>query len=186
MNRAWITVKLFVLMMILTGIIYPFLILGIAKLGMPNSSKGGLVTKQNKVIGAHLIGQKFENDSYFWGRPSAVDYNTLPSGGSNLGPTSKKLKKAVEERKQYLAKSHEIFNNSKIPAELLFTSGSGLDPHISLTTAYFQVPRIAKARNLAEKDIKSLINKLKINPLWGLFGESYVNVLELNLSLEEI
>ena len=175
---------MFLWMTFLTGIIYPLLITAIAQLTMKQKADGDFLSVKDKTVGATLIAQKFESDKYFWARPSAVDYNPLPSGGSNLGPTSAALKKAVEERQEKIIKAHPVDKN-KIPTELLFASGSGLDPHISVFTAYFQIERVAKSRGLESSDIKHLIDSMVIKPRLGFLGEACVNVLMLNKALDE-
>lgn len=169
--------RMFIAMMVLTGVLYPLLITAIAKIAFPFKAEGQFVAVKGKKTGSLLIGQKFESDRYFWPRPSAVDYNPLPSGGSNLGWTSDALKQAVEKRREKLQKA---------PAELLFASGSGLDPHISIETAYYQIDRIAAARGLERSRIKELIDDKIQNPQLGFLGPKYVNVLALNLALDEI
>jgi potassium-transporting ATPase KdpC subunit len=148
-------------------------------------SGGDFLASKEKVVGATLIAQKFESDKYFWARPSSIDYNPLPSGGSNLGPTSAALKKFVEERQEKIIKAHHV-DKDKIPPELLFASGSGLDPHITIPTAYFQIERVAKARGVESKDIKNLIDSRVIKPSMGFLGEACVNVLILNRALDEL
>jgi potassium-transporting ATPase KdpC subunit len=184
MKSMWNNVRMFLWMTFLTGIIYPLLITAIAQLTMKQKADGNFLTSNEKVVGAILIAQKFENDKYFWARPSAIDYNPLPSGGSNLGPTSAALKKTVEERKEKIAKAHSVAND-KIPAELLFASGSGLDPHINVSTAYFQIERVAKSRGIESKDIKNLVDHMTTKRSLGFLGEACVNVLLLNKALDD-
>lgn len=176
-------------MMLLTGIVYPLIVTGIAQILFKTKADGDLISAKGKQIGAALIAQKFTEEKYFWPRPSAIDYNPLPSGGSNLGATSAALKKAVDERAAFLMKAHGIEDPTKIPSELLFASGSGLDPHISPSAAFFQINRILKARNLEEKigreSITKLINNLTEKRCLGFIGELRVNVLKLNLALDE-
>lgn len=181
--KIWNNVRMFVWMTLLTGIIYPFLITGIAQMTMTQKADGDFVIVNDRRIGAALIAQKFESDKYFWGRPSSIDYNPLPSGGSNLGPTSAALKKAVDERKDKILKSNSA---KEIPSELLFASGSGLDPHISVATADYQIDRIAKARNLDAKIIKQLVDQMTIRPTLGILGSPIVNVLILNKALDNL
>lgn len=176
---------MFLWMTVLTGMIYPLLITAVAQLTMKQKAGGDFLSSKGKIIGATLIAQKFESDRYFWPRPSSVDYNPLPSGGSNLGPTSAALKKAVEERQDKIGKA-QGGNKDKIPAELLFASGSGLDPHINIPTAYFQIERIAKARGVEGNAIKSLVDKMTIKRGWGFLGEACINVLVLNMALDEL
>lgn len=176
MRDLWSNLKMFLWLTLITGIAYPLLITGIAQLTMKQQADGDFIISKGKVVGASLIAQKFESDRYFWGRPSAVDYNPLPSGGSNLGPTSEALKKAVDERKAVIEKWYGN-NKINIPNELLFASGSGLDPHITPPTAYFQVDRIIKARGWDESStqvhLMKLINDLTEPRTFG-FVESLV------------
>lgn len=178
MNTFKTAVKVFLFMTALTGLIYPLLVTGIAQLIMPKFANGSLIQKRDQTVGSVLIAQNTKEDRYFWPRPSAIDYDPMkPSGGSNLGPTSQKLKEVIEERKQKVG--------DKAPPELLYASGSGLDPHISLETAYFQIPRVAKARSMNESDLKNLIDHLSEGKQLGFLGERYVNVLSLNHVLDE-
>lgn len=185
MKKIGNNMRMFLWMTLLTGIIYPLLITSVAQLTMKHKVDGDFVISKDRIIGATLIGQKFQSDKYFWGRPSAIDYNPLPSGGSNLGPISAVLKRAVEERKTQLAQSHGV-EPAKIPSELLFASGSGLDPHISIEAAYFQIERVAKARSLEQKEVKKLMDSLLIRRSLGFLGEPYFNVLMLNKALDEM
>jgi K+-transporting ATPase ATPase C chain len=171
-------------MTFLTGILYPLLITGIAQLTLKQKANGNFVSKQERIVGATLVAQKFERNDYFWPRPSSIDYQPMPSGGSNLGPTSAALKKVIEERKQKILKAHNV-DVDTIPAELLFASGSGIDPHISVEAAYFQMERVGKARAMDNKVLKSLIDGMIIKRRWGFLGEAYVNVLMLNLALDK-
>jgi potassium-transporting ATPase KdpC subunit len=185
MKKLAHSLRMFLWMVFLTGIVYPLLITAIAQLTMKSQADGEFVLSKEKKIGALLIGQKFESDKYFWSRPSATDYNALPSGGSNLGPTSVELKKIVQKRLEKITKADPVAKN-EVPSELLFASGSGLDPHISVSAANFQVKRVAKARGLDQQQVKKLIEKQKIAPSFGFLGEERVNVLLLNYSLDQI
>lgn len=185
MKKRWNNVRMFLWMTFLTGVVYPLLITAIAQLTMRQKAEGDFLLSNEKVVGATLIAQKFESDQYFWARPSSIDYNPLPSGGSNLGPTSAALKKAVEERQAKIIKAHHV-TKDKIPAELLFASGSGLDPHIGISTAYFQLERVAKARGLEKKDIQNVIDRIVTKQDMGFLGEACVNVLLLNKILDEL
>lgn len=185
MKKLWNNVLMFLWMTVLTGIIYPLLITAIAQFTMKHKADGSFVKSNGKIVGSALIAQKFESEKYFWSRPSAVEYSPLPSGGSNLGPTSSVLKKAVEERQAKILKSHQV-EKDKIPSELLFASGSGLDPHISIPAAKFQAERIAKARGISNEDVTKLIDQMKINRSLGFLGSEYVNVLLLNQALDEL
>lgn len=168
--------RLFFILVIITGVIYPLVVNVVANLFFPFQAQGSLIIKNDQIVGSKLIGQKFNSDKYFHSRPSACNWNALPSFASNLGPTSKELKKQVEERKIMLG------SNSP-PSDLLFASGSGLDPHISLKAAFFQADRVAKARNVDVSRINALINKQKENSLLGL--NPIINVLSLNLKLDQ-
>lgn len=175
--------RLFLWMVLLTGIVYPLLITAIAFIAFKQKSEGDFISVDGKPVGSRLIAQKFESEKYFWPRPSAIDYNPLPSGGSNLGPTSAALKKAVEERKSALTKAHP---GKEIPSELLFASGSGLDPHISLEAAHYQMERVAKARGIDGEMIEKAIAETMEGPRFGIFGTPCVNVLRLNSTLDRI
>lgn len=189
MNTLLTSLRLFLWMTFLIGIVYPMIILLFGFSLFNTKSHGDLIEYQGQIVGAKLIGQKFESERYFFGRPSAVDYNPLNSGGSNLGPTSLKLREAVLSRKNKLKLIHNV-QGEKIPSELLFTSGSGLDPHISLETAYFQISRIVKARNLnpanGEQLIKNLIDSLIETNHYLSIQKPYINVLLLNISLDQL
>jgi K+-transporting ATPase ATPase C chain len=184
-----IALKFLLIMTVLTGVIYPFFITGVAQLAFPAKANGSLIMKDGKIIGSELIGQKFDSSIYFWSRPSAIDYNPIPSGASNLGPTSDNLKKQVAERRKLFAANNSIADTSAIPKEMLFASASGLDPHISPEAALLQLKRVAMARNLNEKQkqkVQQLIKNKTEEPQFLLFGESRINVFELNLALDSI
>ena len=168
---------------ILCGIIYPLAVTAAAKIFFPNRSNGSLVSAGGKVVGSKLIGQSFASPDYFHSRPSAAGngYDPLASGGSNLGPTNRQLSDRIEAD---AAKLHTENPSIPVPADLLTTSASGLDPDISLEAANFQVPRIAKARSISEPELRSLIQTHTIARQFGILGEPRVNVLELNLALD--
>lgn len=177
----WQGVRLFLCLALLTGIAYPLIITGIAYMIFPGKAGGSLIMAKGHIAGSALIAQKFTSDRYFWPRPSAVDYNPLRSGGSNLGPTSAVLKRKVEERRRMLRQKHGVADGTPIPSVLLYASGSGLDPHITRRAAYFQVDRIAKARGWGEEE------KKKINDLiHSLDKRASINVLILNQALDEL
>lgn len=181
--------KMFLWMTVLTGCLYPFVITEVVAVIMPRKSTGSLIRVQGKTVGSALIAQKFTSNKYFWPRPSAVGYDPLHSGGSNLGPTSAALKKAVDERRNLILHVHGNIIPETIPSELLYASGSGLDPHISPEAAFFQIDRIVKARGMhseaGQKMLQELINSMVEERKYGFFGERYVNVLLLNIALDE-
>lgn len=177
--------KLVLLMTFLTGIAYPLIMTVIAQVIMHHNAQGSLVRYKDKIIGSYLIGQTFTKDNYFWSRPSATDYNTLPSGGSNLGPTSKKLKELVKQRQEHLGKAHSQALIEEIPGDMLYASGSGLDPDITVKSAMFQLSRVAKANNIDQESLKALILKLSKTYI-PFLGPLRVNVLELNIALDEL
>ncbi len=184
------SLKLLGWLTLLTGVIYPLFITGIGYLILPHKTNGSLLYVKGEIVGSALIGQKFEDSKYFWPRPSAHNYDALASGGSNYGPTSKDLKKAIDERKAALMKAHSIENADEIPSELLFASGSGLDPHITPKAALFQMKRVAKARKMDNekgyKALEDLINSQTDKPFLGFIGETCVNVLTLNIALDKL
>ncbi len=190
MRYFWQSLKLFIWMTILLGCIYPLLITGIAYYSLFEKANGSLIQVKSQIMGSQLIAQKFEDNRYFWSRPSAVDYHPVPSGGSNLGPTSAKLKIIVEERRYKLLQAHPGQQAEQIPKDLLFASGSGLDPHISPEAAYFQVDRVAKARSMdsieGRQAIRGLIDSLLEKRSLGFLGELRINVLRLNRALDDL
>jgi potassium-transporting ATPase KdpC subunit len=189
MKTLIISFKILLVFTILTGIIYPLFITGIAQLALPAKANGSLIMKDGKIIGSELIGQKFDSSIYFWSRPSAIDYNPIPSCGSNFGPTSEKLKKQVIDRRVSFVYNNSVSDTLKIPKEMIFASASGLDPHISPEAALLQTNRIVKARHLNElqkNQLNTLVNSLVKNPQFGIFGESRINVLELNLRTDSL
>ena len=189
MKTVGIAIKIFLVFTILTGVIYPLLVTGIAQVVFPKQANGSLILKDNKVIGSELIGQKFDRTIYFSSRPSANEYNPLPSGGSNYGLTSAKLKAQVTERRNKFSVFNGLGKNAEIPSEMLFASASGLDPHISPEAAGLQINRIAKARNLSnvqEQKLKLLVKSMGEAPQWTCLGESRINVLLLNIALDKL
>jgi len=189
MKTLTTSLKIFLFFTVLTGIIYPLAVTGIAQLAFPSKSNGSLIVRNEKAVGSELLGQQFDSTIYFSPRPSAIAYNTLPSGGSNLGLTSVKLTKVVEERKKQFLGFNQLASNTNIPSEMLFASASGLDPHISPEAALLQVNRIAGARLLTstqKQKLLQLIEQHTEKPQFYCLGETRVNVLLLNLSLDEV
>jgi K+-transporting ATPase ATPase C chain len=176
-------------MTILTGIIYPLVMTGLAQVAFPSKSNGSLILKDGKVIGSELIGQKFDSSIYFWSRPSAIGYNPIPSGASNYGPTSDTLKKLVDFRRDFFAKNNSVNNMNDVPKEMIFASGSGLDPHISPAAAQLQVERVAQARHfdsIKKQKLVETVENLTEKPQYYILGEDRINVLILNLELDKI
>ncbi len=171
---------------LLTGIIYPLAITFVAQTFFPNQANGSVIEKNGKIIGSKLIAQNFTDEKYFHPRPSAVKYNPLPSGGTNLGPTSKQRADSAQARRKKFIQENFLADSAVVPYEMLFASASGVDPHISLESAKLQIMRVAKARGVDKKIILSLIEKYSELQQWNLFGMPRVNVLQLNLALDEI
>ncbi|HET8576512.1 MAG TPA: potassium-transporting ATPase subunit KdpC [Methylomirabilota bacterium] len=173
---------------VVTGVVYPLLVTGIAQAVFPSQANGSLIVRDGKTVGSALIGQPFDDPKYFWGRPSATTpfrYNAGASSGSNLSPTNPDLIKAVQGRVGAL-RAADPANTAPVPVDLATASGSGLDPHISPAAALYQAPRVARARKLDPQAVRLLVEKHIEGRLWGLLGEPRVNVLELNLALESL
>jgi K+-transporting ATPase ATPase C chain len=180
------TAVLLVLLAVLTGLIYPLAVTGVAWILFPRQAQGSLIVANGKVLGSALIGQPFEGPQYFWGRPSATrpfPYNAAASGGSNLGPSNPTLLQAVQARLEALHAA-DPGNTSAVPVDLVTASASGLDPDISVAAARYQAGRVAAARNLPLEQVFQLINAHTEGPQFGFLGEPRVNVLELNLVLD--
>ena len=186
MNQIKITILATIVMTILFGLAYPLVFTGLAQVLFPHQANGSLVTVNGKVAGSELIGQSFTKPEYFHGRPSAAGnngYDAANSGGSNLGPTNQKLVDRVKADVQKF-RAEDPDYTGPIPADLLTSSGSGLDPHISPASAEAQVARVAKARGVTPDRIAELVAKHTEGPQWGIFGEPRVNVLLLNIDLD--
>jgi potassium-transporting ATPase KdpC subunit len=189
MKTLIISLKIFLFLTVLTGIVYPLLVTGIAQVVFPGKANGSIIEVNNKAIGSKLIGQQFDSSIYFSSRPSAVSYNPLPSGGSNFALTNAKLKNLVNERKAYFISFNQLDSLTEIPSEMLFASASGLDPHISPQAALLQVDRVAKVRNLnsfQKQRLFDLIQSETESPQYGVLGEKRINVLKLNIELDRI
>jgi K+-transporting ATPase ATPase C chain len=179
---------LFALLTILTGIVYPLVVTGIAAVAFPHQAQGSLIVRNGKPVGSQLIGQSFADPKYFWSRPSATSpqpYNGTGSTGSNLGPLNPALTDAVKMRIQAL-QAADPGNKEPVPVDLVTASASGLDPHISVAAAQYQIARVARARNFDVWAVQALVAEHSQDRLAGLFGEPRVNVLELNLALDEL
>src|SRR4029077_4090845 len=179
MISIWMTI----VTTLLLGIVYPFVVTALAQVLFPRQANGDLIAVNGKIVGSHLIGQPFSSPGYFRSRPSAAGtgYDAGNSGGSNLGPTNKML---VDRMTGDVQKAQAENPNAPVPMDLVTTSGSGLDPHISPEAAAFQVPRIARERNMSETDVRALVANHTQGRQLGFLGEPRVNVLELNLDLD--
>jgi K+-transporting ATPase ATPase C chain len=183
-NRNLVTAVLMTIVTtVILGVIYPLAITSIAQVAFPDKANGQLITKDGKVIGSKIIGQGFSSSGYFRPRPSAAGtgYDAANSAGTQLGPTNKKLMDAVKANVEVARKENP---KAPVPIDLVTTSASGLDPHISLAAADFQVPRVARERGIAEGDVRRLVAASTAERSLGFFGEPGVNVLELNLALD--
>lgn len=179
---------LFAALTVLTGLAYPVLVIGIGQLAFADQAAGSLVLRDGKPIGSTLIGQSFSDPKYVWGRPSATGptpYNASASGGSNLGPLNPALAEAVRGRIQAL-RAADPGNTAPVPVDLVTSSGSGLDPHLSVAGAQFQAARVARVRNLPVAQVRQLIESHAEGRLLGVLGEPRVNVLQLNLALDAL
>lgn len=171
---------------ILTGLVYPLVVTGIAQLVFPHQANGSLIVRNGQTVGSSLIGQQFSDPKYFWGRISATGpypYNAASSSGSNLGPTNPAL---LDEAKARIAALHaaDPSNTQPIPVDLVTSSGSGLDPDISVAAALYQIPRVARLRGLSQSAVRALVDQYTQGRQLGFLGEPRVNVLELNLALD--
>lgn len=184
--RALLTI--FLTLNILTGAVYPYVVRLAAHLMFPAESEGSLILRNGTIIGSELVGQEFTSSRYFWGRPSATTpgpYNAAASSGSNLAATNPALVSAVSKRVEILQRSLGIKAEQRVPVDLVTTSASGLDPHISIAAARLQSRRVAASRGIDTNQLEKLIETHRENRLFGIFGEPRVNVLKLNLALDE-
>jgi K+-transporting ATPase ATPase C chain len=181
-------VSLFVVLTVVTGVVYPLAVTGVAKAAFPRQAAGSLIVADGKVVGSSLIGQNFSDPKFFWGRPSATSpmaNNGQGSGGSNLGPLNPALTDAVKGRVEAL-RAADPDRKGPVPVDLVTTSASGLDPEISVAAAQYQAPRVARLRGLSQAVVDDLITRHTQGRLFGLLGEPRVNVLELNLDLQHV
>ena len=175
-----------ILWTIIAGVAYPLIMTGVAQLLFHKQANGSLIERNGQVVGSELIAQQFTGDKYFWPRPSAGGYATVPSGASNLGPTSQALQSNVTANAVAFRTGNKLAADAPVPADMVFTSASGLDPHISPESARLQIARVAAERGMAEDQVKALVEKFVEPPQWGIFGEPRVNVLELNVALDDL
>jgi K+-transporting ATPase ATPase C chain len=186
MKTQWlVSAKVLALSLVLLGVVYPLIIFVAGRALFPFRAGGSIVKEGNRVLGSDLIAQDFSSPGYFQPRPSASSYNPTSSGGSNLAPTSARLFETYRERIRKLSLTNAPAAG-KIPLELVAASASGLDPHISLGAALWQLPRVARARSLPEKKIEELVRKNALPPLFGLIGEWRINVFDLNRQLDRL
>ena len=178
--------RMLVVLSLLTGVIYPYLVTGIAQLAFPRAANGSLIQADGKALGSTLIGQPFDDPKYFWSRPSATSpqpYNAAASSGSNQGPRNPALADAVKDRIKAL-RDADPDNKAPVPVDLVTASGSGLDPDISIGAAQYQLHRVAKARGMPEDKLRALVDESTLGRTFGILGEPRVNVLALNLALD--
>lgn len=178
--------RMLIVLTALTGVVYPLLVTGIAQVAFPHAANGSLIDVNGKTVGSDLFGQPFDDPKYFWSRPSATSpqpYNGASSSGSNQGPRNPALADAVKDRVKAL-RDADPGNTSPVPVDLVTASGSGLDPHISVAAADYQVARVAKARGMAPERVRDLVGGATEGRTLGILGEPRVNVLALNLALD--
>jgi potassium-transporting ATPase KdpC subunit len=178
--------RMLVMLSVLTGIIYPLVVTGVARIAFPGAASGSQIVVDGKAVGSGLIGQPFDDPKYFWGRPSATSpmpYNAGASSGSNQGPRNPALADAVKDRIKAL-RDADPGNKAAVPVDLVTASGSGLDPDISVAAANYQLPRVAKARAMPEDKVRALVDANTTGRTFGILGEPRVNVLKLNIALD--
>jgi K+-transporting ATPase ATPase C chain len=181
-------ILVFIVFSVLCGLVYPFLITAVSQFIFPWRSNGSIITSGNQILGSELIGQNFNSSKYFHGRPSATDpaYNASASGGSNSGSSNAKFRDEVMKRIEEVRNDNGLPSNVPIPADLVLTSASGLDPHISVESAMLQVKRIARERELPESEVEKVVNQHIERRLLGIWGQPRVNVLKLNLAMDKL
>ena len=186
MKNLWISLKITLAMCLLLGVGYVLVLRGVSAVAGPNGGEAETVTLDGRIVGAANVGQAFTDNTHFWSRPSAVDYNGGGSGGSNKATTNPEYLAQVEQRVQDFLATHPYLTRAEVPAEMVTASGSGLDPDISPRGAQVQVQRVARARGLDAATVQRLVDSLTRKPWLGLFGTEKVNVLRLNVALEEL
>ncbi len=187
-KQLWSIIAVFLMLTLITGIVYPLVVTGIVQVAFPHQADGSLIVKGDKIIGSELIGQSFDDPKYFWGRPSATSAfpdDSSSSSGSNLGPTNPDQLKAVSDRVKAL-RDADPGEKDLIPVDLVTASASGLDPQISPAAAEFQVSRVARVRGLSKAKVRQIVTANTEGRTFGFLGEPRVNVLKLNLALDEI
>jgi K+-transporting ATPase ATPase C chain len=187
MRTLIVAIKMTIALTVLTGLIYPIVMVGVSRVVFPAQAQGSLIVRDGKVVGSSLIGQNFSKPGYFHSRPSAAGdkgYDASASGASNLGPTNKALIEAVKSRLKGVLEENPGVSPAQVPIDLVTASGSGLDPEISLAAAQLQVPRVAKARGLGEEQVQKLVEQSTRDRYLGILGEPGVNVVALNLALD--
>lgn len=184
MKNLWISVKITLAMCLLLGVGYVLVLRGVSALAGPNGGQAETLTLDGRVVGAANVGQQFTGGRYFWGRPSAVDYNGGGSGGSNKATTNPEYLAEVEQRVQDFLAAHPYLSRGEVPSEMVTASGSGLDPDISPRGAEVQIRRVAAARGMSEAEVKKIVEENIHKPWLGLFGTYKVNVLKLNVALD--
>jgi K+-transporting ATPase ATPase C chain len=188
-NTVVVALNMLLILTVLTGLLYPLAVTVVAVLVFPHRSQGSPVRVDGRIVGSELIGQQWNSDRYFWSRPSAVGSNPLPSGGSNLGPTSRVLRDSIIARRSGFIHWNGLPAETPVPSEMLCASGSGVDPHISPPAAYLQVDRILRARGWASArraSLLALVGESVEARQWGVLGEPRVNVLRLNMALDQL
>ena len=179
------SLRLTLVFTVLTGLLYPLAVTGVAQLAFRDKANGSLIGRDGKIIGSELLAQPFTDARYFWPRPSACGYATAPSGASNLGPTSAALQSNVTANAKSFRMAHHLADAAPVPSDMVFTSGSGLDPHISPEAARLQISRVAVARGIQADAVQALVEKYVEPPQLGFLGEPRVNVLLVNLALDQ-
>lgn len=185
MSALSVSVRFTIVVFLLCGCVYTSIATGLGNVLFPYQASGSLITVENEILGSELVSQKFESSKYFHSRPSAADYDPMGTVGSNLAPDNPELKARVVSRADMITQEYNI-DRVDIPVDMVTTSGSGLDPHISPEAAYIQAQRIAMERNIELSRVKQLITAMTEQPQWGVFGQERVNVLLLNLELDKI